>query len=139
VAAVPDGAGVVVAGAVVQDGGWAGLAGEVAVAPVHERERHGVEVQPLDVAADGVCVNTISPGLTRTSAIEALLEQLAQATGTDADGAQAALMDEIGGIPLGRPGEPDEIAELVAFLASDRAGWITGADFAIDGGMRKEL
>jgi NAD(P)-dependent dehydrogenase (short-subunit alcohol dehydrogenase family) len=93
----------------------------------------------LDVAADGVRVNTISPGLTRTPAIEALLAQLAQATGTDADGAQAALMDEIGGIPLGRPGEPDEIAELVAFLASDRAGWITGADFAIDGGMRKEL
>lgn len=45
----------------------------------------------------------------------------------------------MGGIPLGRPGDPAEIAELVVFPVSDRASWNTGSDFAIDGGMRKEI
>ena len=43
-------------------------------------------------------------------------------------------MDMIGGIPIGRPGSPEEVAELVAFLASDRAASIHGADYTIDGG-----
>jgi NAD(P)-dependent dehydrogenase (short-subunit alcohol dehydrogenase family) len=43
-------------------------------------------------------------------------------------------MDMLGGIPMGRAGRPEEVAELVAFLASDRGAFISGADYIIDGG-----
>ncbi len=50
------------------------------------------------------------------------------------DTARLGLMDSLGGIPMGRPGHPEEVAELVAFLASERASCINGAEFVIDGG-----
>jgi NAD(P)-dependent dehydrogenase (short-subunit alcohol dehydrogenase family) len=92
----------------------------------------------LELAPDEVRVNTVSPGMTMTSAVQGALDMIA-AQGIDAETAKQAMIAQMGGIPLGRPGDPAEIAELVAFLVSDRASWITGSDFAIDGGMRKEI
>lgn len=64
----------------------------------------------------------------------ALIERLAKNAGTDAHAAREGLMRSLGGIPLGRPSRPAEVAELVAFLASDRAASITGSEYVIDGG-----
>jgi len=52
----------------------------------------------------------------------------------DHEGARQALMDSLGGIPIGRPARPKEVADLVAFLASPRAASITGTEYVIGGG-----
>jgi NAD(P)-dependent dehydrogenase (short-subunit alcohol dehydrogenase family) len=58
----------------------------------------------------------------------------AESAGTTEDVARQSLMDSLGGIPIGRPGRPEEVAELVAFLVSDRAASIHGSEYVIDGG-----
>lgn len=87
-----------------------------------------------EVGPRGVRVVGVAPGFTETDAATALIERLALAAGTDAASARQGLMDALGGIPLGRPNRPEEVAELVAFLVSDRAAAITGAEYVIDGG-----
>ena len=82
----------------------------------------------------GIRVVSVAPGYTETKAAEALVERLAAQAGTDTTSARQGLMDSLGGIPLGRPSRPEEVAELVAFLASDRAASISGSEFVIDGG-----
>jgi NAD(P)-dependent dehydrogenase (short-subunit alcohol dehydrogenase family) len=63
-----------------------------------------------------------------------LVSRLAEESGTDYEGARKGLMASLGGIPLGRPAKPKEVADLVAFLASPRAASITGTEHVIDGG-----
>jgi NAD(P)-dependent dehydrogenase (short-subunit alcohol dehydrogenase family) len=87
-----------------------------------------------EVGPKGIRVNTVAPGFIETTAAAALIQRLATNQGISADQARQQLMDSLGGIPLGRPGRPAEVGELVAFLVSDRASAINGSEYVIDGG-----
>lgn len=87
-----------------------------------------------EVGPKGVRVNVVSPGWIYTEAAEALMSRIAASTGGTVEDARKSVLDALGGIPLGRPSRPEEVAELIAFLASDRASAIHGAEYVIDGG-----
>jgi NAD(P)-dependent dehydrogenase (short-subunit alcohol dehydrogenase family) len=87
-----------------------------------------------EVAPKGIRVVRVSPGWIETEAAVGLAERLAREAGTDYEGGKQLIMKALGGIPLGRPAQPQEIADLIAFLASDRASAITGTEYVIDGG-----
>lgn len=87
-----------------------------------------------EVTPKGVRVVRVSPGWVETDAAVALAERLAQEAGTDYEGGKQIIMQALGGIPLGRPAKPEEVADLIAFLVSPRAASISGTEYVIDGG-----
>jgi 3-oxoacyl-[acyl-carrier protein] reductase len=89
-----------------------------------------------EVAPFGVTVNNAMPGYTRTERVEALARADAARTGTSVDAARQRWESQI---PMGRLGEPAEFAALVAFLASERASYITASSIAVDGGWIRSL
>ena len=87
-----------------------------------------------ELGPKGIRVNTVAPGWIHTTASEAMVARLAKHSDSDEETARQGIMAALGGIPIGRPAWPQEIAELVAFLVSDRASAIHGAEYVIDGG-----
>lgn len=87
-----------------------------------------------EVTPKGIRVVRVSPGWVETEAAVALAERLAEQAATDYEGGKQIIMNALGGIPLGRPAKPKEVADLIAFLVSPRAGAISGTEYVIDGG-----
>jgi len=87
-----------------------------------------------EVSPKGVRVIRVAPGWIETESAVALAQRLAEQAGTDLEGGKQIIMRSLGGIPLGRPSTPLEVANLIAFLASARAASITGVEYVIDGG-----
>lgn len=87
-----------------------------------------------EVSPKSVRVLTVSPGWINTTASIAWLGEIARNANSTVEAAQQSVMDALGGIPYGRPAEPEEVAELVGFLVSPRAAYLTGTEYVIDGG-----
>ena len=87
-----------------------------------------------EVTPKGVRVVRVAPGWVETEAAVALAMRLGRQAGTDYEGGKQIIMKTLGGIPLGRPATPQEVADLIAFLVSPRAAAITGTEYLIDGG-----
>lgn len=87
-----------------------------------------------ELASKGVRVLTVSPGATRTPPMEKVIEDFSASLGVSVEEGMQQLMSQVGGIPMGRMSEPEEVASLVHFLVSPGAAYLTGANYLIDGG-----
>jgi len=89
-----------------------------------------------EYAADGITVDNVCPGYTRTARLDGLASTISARTGAKPEEVFANWEREI---PAGRLGRPDEFAAVVAFLASERASYVTGVSIAADGGLVRSL
>jgi NAD(P)-dependent dehydrogenase (short-subunit alcohol dehydrogenase family) len=87
-----------------------------------------------ELAPKGIRVNAVCPGYIETESAYRMAAEIGKMNDITIDQARSQIMESIGGIPLGAPGSPADVGELVAFLVSDRAAYITGAEYVIDGG-----
>ena len=89
-----------------------------------------------EVGRDGVLVTVVAPGYMRTGRVASLLEERSRREGRPQEAIQSEM---VANVPLGRIGEPDELASAIAFLASERASYITGTVLAVDGGYLRAI
>jgi NAD(P)-dependent dehydrogenase (short-subunit alcohol dehydrogenase family) len=89
-----------------------------------------------EVAADGIVLNAVNPGPSRTERWNTLMQNLSRQSGKSVEDVEAGIMADI---PMNRLGAPEEIARLIAFLASDTAANMTGTSITADGGWTKAL
>lgn len=87
-----------------------------------------------EVSPKGIRVLTVSPGWIMTTSATRMVERIAESSEITTAQATQSIMDALGGIPYGRPAQPEEVAELVGFLVSPRANYLTGTEYIIDGG-----
>jgi NAD(P)-dependent dehydrogenase (short-subunit alcohol dehydrogenase family) len=90
-----------------------------------------------ELAPNGIRVNSVSPGFIETEAAAAFINEHSVARQISTDAARAQVIESIGGIPLGTTGDPTDVGDLVAFLVSDLARYLTGAEYLIDGGSTR--
>lgn len=110
------------------------LAGPMPIAAAKAALRNYSKGLAGQLAPFGIRVNAVCPGYVETEGSRAKMAEIAQAHGVSPGEARTETMQALGGIPIGRAGTPEEIAELVNFLVSDRGSWVSGAEYVIDGG-----
>ena len=89
-----------------------------------------------EFAKDGITVNNVAPGYTATDRLKELSSRIAASTNRTEEEVEQAWID---GIPVGRLGKPEDIADAVVWLSSERASYLTGQTILVDGGMYKGL
>lgn len=87
-----------------------------------------------EVSPKGIRVLTVSPGMVKTETMGSYLQTLADQAGISIEESTDAAMKSLGGIPMGRMASPLDVAELVGYLVSPRASYLSGANYIIDGG-----